>query len=109
VANKETAGMKKLIAGLTITLTLISVAPCAKAADASAAAKTTDTSTAAIVSAILPGCGEWYNRGWTGPFPWMECVVGYVCFPFKFSSVLDAATGKADEGMRFDFWSAPAK
>jgi hypothetical protein len=90
--------MKKLFAGLMILIALTSMAPSAKAVDAGGAA---------IISAVLPGCGEWYNRGWKGGFPWAECVVGHICCLFQLSSVMDAVNGNTDEGLRLDFWSAP--
>jgi hypothetical protein len=64
---------------------------------------------AAILSLVMPGAGEWYNNGWQGSFPWGECVVGHICFCFQFSSALDAANGNTDTNMRFDFWTAPVK
>ena len=74
---------------------------------ASAASK--DQGAAAILSAVMPGTGEWYNNNWQGSFPWAECIVGHLCFCFQLSSVMDAANGNTDTNMRLDFWSAPAK
>lgn len=69
-----------------------------------------DAGAAAFLSAVMPGVGEWYNSGWQGGFPFGECVVGYICFCFQLSSVMDAANGSADtSAMRFDFWTAPIK
>jgi len=64
---------------------------------------------AAILSAVMPGVGEWYNGGWQGSFPWAECIVGHICFCFNLSSIMDAANGNTDQNMRFDFWSAPIR
>ena len=64
---------------------------------------------AVVLSAIMPGAGEWYNNGWQGSFPWVECVVGHICFCFQLTSVLDAANGNTDTNLRLDFWSAPTK
>jgi hypothetical protein len=74
------------------------MAPKAEAADAGAAT---------VMSLILPGVGEWYNNDWRGSYPWGECIVGSICVLFKYSSVMDAANGNADSGIRLDFWSAP--
>jgi hypothetical protein len=68
-----------------------------------------DPAAAAILSAVMTGTGEWYNNGWQGSFPWAECVVGYICFCFKLTSIMDAANGNTDMGMRYDFWTAPIK
>ena len=64
---------------------------------------------AVVLSAVMPGTGEWYNNGWQGSFPFGECIVGYVCFCFQLSSIMDAANGNTDMGMRYDFWTAPIK
>ncbi|MEI7879483.1 MAG: hypothetical protein WCI95_01290 [bacterium] len=92
--------MKKIFAALAIGLMLMGAAPTAKAADAGAAT---------VLSAILPGCGEWYNNGWKGSFPFVECIGGYICFCITLSSMMDAANGSADEALRIDFWSSPSK
>jgi hypothetical protein len=92
--------MKKIIAGLVIGMVLMGAVPTAKAADAGGAA---------ILSAVMPGCGEWYNRGWKGSFPLVECVVGHICCLFQLSSMMDAVNGNTDEGLRLDFWSVPSK
>jgi hypothetical protein len=68
-----------------------------------------NTGAAAVLSSVMPGTGEWYNNGWQGSFPFGECIVGYICFFFQLSSVMDAANGNTDTGMRFNFWSAPIK
>ncbi len=64
---------------------------------------------AGLLSAVLPGTGEWYNRNWRGSFPWAECVLGYVCCLVQLSSIMDAVNGNTDEGLRIDFWTAPSK
>jgi len=92
--------MKKIIMGLVIGMALIGAAPAAKAVDAGGAA---------IISAVMPGCGEWYNRGWKGQFPWVECIGGHICPCIMLSSVLDAVNGNTDDALRIDFWSAPSK
>lgn len=92
--------MKKIIMGLVIGMALIGAAPIAKATDAGGAA---------ILSAVMPGCGEWYNRGWKGGFPFVECIGGYICPCIMLSSVLDAVNSNTDDGLRIDFWSAPSK
>ncbi|NQT86868.1 hypothetical protein HQ560_08900 [bacterium] len=60
-----------------------------------------------VLSAIMPGTGEWLNRDFEGSFPAVECILGYVCCFFTFSSALDAAAGDSSEKIRFDFWSKP--
>jgi len=66
-----------------------------------------------VLSAIMPGTGEWLNRDFEGSFPWAECIVGCllssICCPVvNFSSVLDAAAGDTSQAIRVDFWSKPA-
>jgi hypothetical protein len=63
----------------------------------------------AIASLFLPGMGEWINGGRATSFPIGECAVGWLCFPFGISSIIDAGFGRTEEGMRFDFWTAPSK
>jgi hypothetical protein len=92
--------MKKFLATLVIGMVLMSAAPSAKAVDVGAAA---------VVSAVLPGCGEWYNRSWKGGFPWAECILGSICPCIHFASVMDAVNGNTDDGLRIDFWTAPSK
>lgn len=95
--------MRKIIALLMVgvfVLAGIAVTPARAARDAGAAA---------LLSAALPGAGEWYNRDWRGAFPWTECIVGHLCCLVQISSVMDAANGNTDEGIRIDFWSAPTK
>ena len=94
--------MMKLVVG-----TLVSVMLCSMLAATTVQAKG-DASTG-VISLALPGVGEWINSDFQGAYPFVECIVGEVCFPFMISSVVDAAAGKADRGLRFDFWSAPAK
>lgn len=72
-------------------------------------AQESDPGAAAVLSLVLPGVGEWYNKDWQGSYPWGECIVGSICFLFRYSSVMDAANGNADSGVRLDFWSAPQK
>jgi len=62
---------------------------------------------AVVLSAVMPGTGEWLNRDFEGSFPVVECILGYVCCFFMFSSTLDAAAGDSSEKIRFDFWSKP--
>jgi len=63
----------------------------------------------AVISFFLPGVGEWINSDQEGSYPFGECIVGALCFPFMISSVIDAAGGATDRDMRFEFWSAPKK
>lgn len=93
--------MKKVLVGLMV----VAVVACL-AAPVSAEAK--DPAAAGLLSAIVPGAGEWYNSDWkNGGFPWGECVVGHICPCFSLASVFDAVNGDATTGMRFDFWTAP--
>ena len=66
-----------------------------------------DDVAAILLSFAFSGAGEWYNSGFEGGFPIVECIVGYICPCVKFASVIDAAAGKTDDGLRFDFWAAP--
>ncbi|HIE10664.1 MAG TPA: hypothetical protein EYP62_03555 [Kiritimatiellae bacterium] len=95
--------MQKIIALFLAVMFLVAgiSAPAARAAQ--------DAGAAAILSTMLPGVGEWYNRGWRGTYPWVECIAGYICCLVQISSVMDAANGNTDEGIRIDFWSAPVK
>jgi len=95
--------MKKTVALFLVVLFLLTgiSVPSVRAAQ--------DAGAAAILSAMLPGVGEWYNRGWRGSYPWGECILGYICCLVQISSVMDAANGNTDEGIRIDFWSAPVK
>jgi len=74
-----------------------------------AAAPSKDAGAAALLSLVMPGTGEWYNSNWQGDFPWATCITGHICFCIRLSSVLDAANGNTDSGMRIDFWSDPVK
>lgn len=60
-----------------------------------------------ILSGVMPGAGEWYNAGFSGGFPILECLVGSICPCVRIASLIDAAAGKTDDGMRFDFWASP--
>jgi hypothetical protein len=95
--------MRKFVA-VALVLAMIAgpVASSAVAAEKSAGA-------AALLSAVLPGAGEWYNSDYYGSFPFGECIVGYICFLVQFSSIMDAANGNTDTGIRVDFWSAPGR
>ncbi len=66
-----------------------------------------DDVAAIILSAGMAGTGEWYRSGFSGGFPLVECIVGAICPCVSLSSVIDAAAGKTDDGLRFDFWSSP--
>lgn len=66
-----------------------------------------DDTAAIIMSLIWPGAGEWYNAGFSGGFPLVECILGEICFCIRFASVIDAAAGRTDDGIRFDFWASP--
>lgn len=99
--------MKKFLvcAAALVAVATMTLAPAANGADQ--AAKPADPAAAALLSAFMPGVGEWYNRGFVGAFPWAECVVGHVCCLFQISSVIDAVNGNTEDKMRVDFWSAP--
>jgi len=92
--------MKKWLAVVMIIAALAGSVTSASAKDAGAAT---------LLSAVMPGTGEWYNNDWKGSFPFAECVVGYICFCVQLSSIMDAANGNTDSGLRIDFWSAPVK
>ena len=94
--------MKKIVAIALVSIFLGS-AVCVPMAQAK------DVAAATILSAAMPGVGEWYNRDWAGRFPWAECILGYICCFFQLSSMMDAANGNVNEGLRLDFWSAPLK
>ena len=66
-----------------------------------------DVGAAALLSASMPGVGEWYNSGFKGGFPLVECIVGSICPCARMASMVDAADGRKNDDMRFDFWSAP--
>lgn len=96
--------MKKMIASVLVCLMLFSVfaASPAVAAEKGGAGP-------AVLSFFLPGVGEWSNNDFQGSYPFVECLVGWVCFPFMISSVVDAATGGTETDLRFDFWTSPNK
>lgn len=71
-------------------------------------AEQTNTATSTILSALLPGTGEWHNNNWQGAFPWGECILGSLCVLVRWSSVIDAASGATNDAIRLDFWSAPS-
>lgn len=66
-----------------------------------------DDVAAMLLSLSFSGAGEWYNAGFEGGFPIVECIVGYICPCVKIASIIDAAAGKTDDGLRFDFWASP--
>jgi hypothetical protein len=83
-----------------LMLAALPISPKASAAEGHACA--------AVLSAVMPGTGEWLNADWEGNFPWGECILGYICFFIHFSSVLDAAAGNDEmNGIRLGFWSTP--
>ena len=63
-----------------------------------------DDSVALQLSILMPGVGEWYNSGFSGGFPFVECIVGTICPCIHLASMFDAAAGKTDSGFRVDFW-----
>lgn len=65
------------------------------------------SSTAVLLSLIFPGVGEWYNAEFIGGFPLVECITGRLCFCIGIASIVDAAAGRTDDGIRFDFWASP--
>ena len=95
--------MKKFVTAMAFA-GLMSSATFVPTADADAEP---DAVAAIILSAALPGVGEWYNAGFSGGFPLVECILGNICPCISLSSVIDAAAGKTDDGLRFDFWSSP--
>lgn len=66
-----------------------------------------DDLAAIVLSFSMPGVGEWYNAGFSGGFPLVECILGNICPCVHLASVIDAAAGKTDDGLRFDFWASP--
>ncbi|MCO4745628.1 MAG: hypothetical protein KC912_12620 [Proteobacteria bacterium] len=66
-----------------------------------------DDTAAILLSAALPGVGEWYNAGFSGGFPLVECILGTICPCVNLASVIDAAAGRTDDGLRFNFWASP--
>jgi hypothetical protein len=67
-----------------------------------------DDMAAITLSSSMPGMGEWYRSGFTGSFPWIECIIGSICPCVRLASIVDAAAGKTDDRMRFAFWSSPS-
>ncbi len=93
--------MKRLLA-------VLALGAIATGAVVSTPAQAGDDDVAAIIlSSSLPGAGEWYNAGFSGGFPLVECIVGTICPCVRLASLIDAAAGKTDDGMRFDFWASP--
>ena len=66
-----------------------------------------DDVAAIILAGAFSGAGEWYNAGFSGGFPLVECILGKICPCVAISSMIDAAAGKTDDAIRFDFWSSP--
>lgn len=66
-----------------------------------------DDVAAIILSGSMPGVGEWYRAGFSGGFPILECIVGSICPCVRIASMVDAAAGKTDDAMRFNFWASP--
>ena len=97
--------MKKMVTALLVCLVLFSVF----AATPVVAGEGKGGAGPAILSLFLPGVGEWSNNDFQGSYPFVECIVGAVCFPFMISSVIDAYTGSTDTDLRFDFWTSPNK
>ena len=88
-----------------LTIVMIAIAACMVFAPVAQAG---DAGAATILSAVLPGTGEWYNSDFEGSYPFAECCVGVICPLVQISSMFDAAAGKADKDvMRIDFWVAP--
>jgi hypothetical protein len=94
--------MKKVVVIALAVAVLVGIAVPIVQAEKSPAA-------AALLSAIMPGTGEWYNSDWSGGYPWGECIVGHICCLVQLSSVFDAVNGSTDSQLRVDFWSAPGK
>lgn len=93
--------MKKTLAASAAALALLSTLALAPKAQAG-----NDDVAAIILSAAMPGAGEWYRAGFSGGFPLVECILGMICPCVHLASVIDAAAGKTDDGIRFDFWSS---
>lgn len=68
-----------------------------------------DPVAAIALSFVFSGAGEWYNSGFEGGFPIVECILGYICPCVRVASWLDAAAGRTDDKTRFNFWSSPNK
>jgi len=61
--------------------------------------------TAFMMSAMMPGAGEWYNSDFKDNFPLGECILGSICFCVHFASMIDATAGDTSDSIRIDFWS----
>ena len=92
--------MKKILAAAAVLAVVsgLALAPKARAGN--------DDVAALILSSSLPGAGEWYRAGFSGGFPLVECILGNICPCVRLASMIDAAAGKTDDGIRFDFWSS---
>jgi hypothetical protein len=97
--------MKKLLAPLVAATVLGGLALGAFVPSHTAQAR--EDVSAILLSFSMPGVGEWYNAGFSGGFPIWECILGEICPCVRVSSIIDAAAGKTDDGMRFDFWASP--
>ena len=100
--------MFKKLAAATVIVAVIGAFALAPVNNATAEEQATGGLAPAVFSFLIPGTGEWYNSGFDGGFPVAECLVSGLCFPFYFSSVIDAAAGVDDDAIRFDFWASPA-
>lgn len=94
--------MKKFLVGAMAVLML--AGSLAMPVEAAQNYQKSDT-TALLLSVLMPGTGEWYNRDFEGNFPLTECVVGKLCFCFGISSVVDATAGDGSDTLRMEFWS----
>lgn len=92
---------KLLIAGLLGLSLGLAAAP------GPAVAQDPDPTGALAFSFLFPGTGEWYNSSFEGGFPVLECLLGSICPCVRITSFLDAAAGRTDDGLRFDFWVSP--
>ena len=66
-----------------------------------------DPMASVFLSTLMPGVGEWYNAGFSGGFPFVECLLGEICPCIRVASIVDSAAGRTDDAIRFDFWSSP--
>ena len=98
--------MKRKIIAFIVALALVSSVQFLAPVKVTASAK--DAGAAALLSAIVPGAGEWYNGNFESAFPWAECIVGHICCCMALSSIVDAANGDSSDKIRHDFWSNPA-
>ena len=95
--------IKRFVAGAL----LVGMIAGATAAPVQAAEAETNSTTAVILSLFWPGVGEWYNSGFSGGFPLVECLLGNICICIHIASIVDGAAGRTDDGIRFDFWASP--